>query len=684
MKPLQESRLVLSRGQSTTISQRRLINAINHTHFKNETLWAHIRGQSKAEEVLVRVSPGPCLNDSVVCEFGKGMPLNLADCHVEHLIIEDDKAAIVIPVTVQAFTPHSITVTLPEKGFRLDTRKVRRLSTEEISCRLRQADRCLEAQLQDFSVTGLRLLLEEATDIAALDPAQPVELGMYKAGACVFEGSCRIIRRESTRPGSLVLSPEHRAPGSLRTFGTKRLRNPRIHLLPTPKVLFTHPLSNTPLAFEIFDITTFGFSVYEHQDEAVLMPGMLIPEVTLLFGGSIKLQCTAQVLYAQRKGDRRRVGFSLRDMDGNMYIRLYDIIANALDPHANSSQVTDMNALWDIFFETGFIYPQKYEYLSRHRDAFKETYRRLYQDGKDIFYHFTYRQNGRIYGHISFIRAYQRLWMIHHFAARPMHGQKRIGLEVYKHIFNLYDTARRLPSAKLDYIMFYFRPTSSFNMYFQAGFCRMVNNPRVCSMDQFSYQYLPLAGEDALPEGWRLEKLEKDDLQTLRSFYDEQAGGLFLDALGIGKTYPQDDPLEEVYAHLGLLRRTALYALRQAGKLKAVYIVDQSDIGINLSELLNGIKIIVTDPADLPWAVLTAGIRRLAGVYPDDQIPVMIYPHTYPESQGIACSRSYYLWILDSRYGDIYVQHMKKKIRIPPFKLLFRALFARLRRGKKT
>ncbi len=38
-------------------------------------------------------------------------------------------------------------------------------------------------------------------------------------------------------------------------------------------------------------------------------------------------------------------------------------------------------------------------------------------------------------------------------------------------------------------------------------------------------------------------------------------------------------------------------------------------MGINLSDLLNGIKVIVLEPDKLPWEVLSAAVNNLAGVF---------------------------------------------------------------------
>lgn len=136
---------------------------------------------------------------------------------------------------------------------------------------------------------------------------------------------------------------------------------------------------------------------------------------------------------------------------------------------------------------------------------------------------------------------------------------------------------------------------------------------------------------------------EVQDYETLKETYNRLSGGVLLDAMDISQLQRDDGTLEHDYASMGLSRKIDVYAIKRAGDLKAVLIVDQSDVGLNLSDLLNSIKVLITDQS-LPWDVLHACICKVATVYKSEQVPVMIYPSDYLESKGIACSRYYYLW----------------------------------------
>jgi len=683
-KSLDPTREALSSKESPSVSKRLLINEINRLHFTKDYLWGHIQGLTLQDNLLVKLYPGPCLDDEVILSLSSHAvaKINLQGYSLHKLIIEDGKRAIIVPVSLKTSTTASMSARLPNHGYLVNERKNRRWSTSNISCEIVQEGSNIEGFLSEFSISGFRVVLSNGVDPSSisLNLDQPVSVRMRKDGIIVYEGVCRFMRNVNDGARrSIVLNPLKKPIANKGVYHQKRIRNERLNLVPTPKAVFEHPLTCIPVSYEIVDITTSGFSLNEHADECMLLPDMYIPEVKLLFNSDTQLSCSARVLHVRKKGKWVRVGFAIKDMDWTSCIKLCDIIANAIDPHANLNIVHNMDALWEIFFDTGFIYPQKYQYLSNFRDDFKENYRRLYQnDRKDVAFHFTYQKNGRIYGHISFIRAYERLWMIHHFAARPMHGKKRIGLEVYKHIFSMYEAVSRLPSSKIDYIMFSFRPSSSFNMFFQAGFCRAINNAHACSMDLFSYHTIKLTTASSdIPQGWSIDTFANSDLESLKNVYDELSGGILIEAMVIGTSLHDDNSLEQDYANIGLTRKTNIFSLKHNGVLKAVFIIDQSDVGLNLSDLLNSVKVLVIDQ-ELPWNIMNSALYKVATVYDNEQIPVMIYPSGYMGSKGITCSRSYYVWILNSRYADPYIQWMKRKIKINPLKIFFRMLMAKL------
>jgi hypothetical protein len=413
------------------------------------------------------------------------------------------------------------------------------------------------------------------------------------------------------------------------------------------------------------DISTSGLSVHENSGEGVLIPGMIIPDLSINFASKVQMNCTAQVIHrSEAKTDETHCGLAILDMDINTHSLLTHILTKALDPHAHLSDEVDMDALWDFFFQSGFIYPTKYRLIQSHRDDFKKTYRKLYQENPEIAKHFTYQQNGRIRGHISMVRAYQRSWMIHHYAAQSVE-KRRTGFMVLKQMMHYLNDMCRLPSAKMDYVMCYFRPENKFPKSVFGGFVKALDNKRGCSTDLFAYlPHTTLSLVTELPEGWTLKICSEEDLWALRSFYVHYSGGLLLEALGLDQKNSGEEPLEVAYGKAGFRRKCEAYSLSCRNQLGAILILNQSDLGLNFSELLNGIKILVTHPEALPWNVLSTAVGKLAAGYHMEKVPILFYPFEYVQANEIPYEKRYQLWTLNVRHGQDYLEFMQQKFKI--------------------
>jgi hypothetical protein len=223
----------------------------------------------------------------------------------------------------------------------------------------------------------------------------------------------------------------------------------------------------------------------------------------------------------------------------------------------------------------------------------------------------------------------------------------------------------RLPSAKIAYFMSYFRPDSKFPDRVFGGFARELNNTQGCSLDLFSYLPYPTHSIGTrLPEGWLLRKCSVLDMWELNRFYKHHSGGLLLDILGLKNGNSSNESVENFYKTFGFIRKWKAYSLTNNKELNAVLLVDQSDFGLNLSELLNSIKIIVTKPEGLQWDILSIALGQLAPLYDSTKVPILIYPLEYVDKKGIPYEKQYQLWILDVQYGNEFMEFMHRKFRI--------------------
>lgn len=663
------SRSDLLKHSSGRIKQKKFINSLNYVHFVEGHLYAHVAHQASDEEFLIRVYPEPCQSSEVTCSFQEGSSFDPRSLSFKNLIIDDGKSISCMPIEALEITKNRFSAKISKWGFVFSERQSRRFLSLMIRVRVRQGDHTAEGVLEDFSPHGFRIVLKEG-DANSYVPLNDLEVELYKEKMIIYSGICRLVRTEGDK-NSIVASPHH---DQQKIYKKRKYRTPRLNLVPTPKIVFSHPLNDKNISYEIFDITQTGFSVSESADQSLLIPGLIIHDTNLLFSGGFKMKCDAQVIYGlKQKKNMRRFGMAIIDMDMATYNKLFDILSNASDVHANVSREVNMEALWQFFFESGFIYPKKYASLSPHSEVFKKTYDALYHDSPEVFANFTYQQNGMVFGHVSIIKAYERTWMIHHLAAKPM-GRKRTGLFVLNHILNYFDGLYRMPSIGMDHMIFYFRPDNRFPDYFFGGFCRDLKNPKGCSMDQFAYYNFPLSPDDALPAGWKILESSDEDIEELSKWYDTISGGLMIRAFCIGKNNAAAGSLEKTYTKAGLQRKYSLYTLTYQGKTRAYFLIDRSDLGVNLSDLLNSIKVLAVDGSSLPRDVLEKALNYVGRVYATGTIPVLIYPVSYAEDMKIDYEKKYNLWVLSSQYGDDYSEHLKAKARFRLIKFILNYL----------
>jgi hypothetical protein len=659
--------LVLATEQAPKTEPETLINTVNHIHFTDGCIFVLLRHSVYKETLLLKAYPEPCTGKTLTCHWADGQVsgLELDKLEFASLIIDDRRSMILVPGVLKEMDRESLCVELPETNYAVGQRQAKRYTSAEVSAELVQSGFQAKGRLVDFSPSGFRLSVKPGASCSFrwFNSDEEASVHLKHNQKLVYSGKCRFVRQSgNSQEREIVVAPMGE---KIKRFKNKRIRNVRQQLVPSPQLIFHHPLLGKRIQRDIVDISTSGFSVCEEAEDRVLVPGMVIPEVTIEFAGALKMNCAAQVIYCQeREGKEIRCGIAILDMNIDAYSRLTHILTNALDRHAYISSEVDMEALWEFFFRAGFIYSKKYRLIQAQRQTFKETYKKLYQEHPEVARHFTYQKNGHIYGHISMVRAYEQAWMIHHHAALAMES-KRAGFAVLKQMMYYLNDMHRLPSAHMDYVMCYFRPENKFPDRVFGGFARELNNPSGCSLDLFAYlPYTTLSLGTDLPEGWSLNESSEADLWELNRYYRHASGGLLLDALSIGPEGERSQSLEEAYAQVGLVRNWKVYSLCHRDEVNAMMVVNHSDLGFNLSELLNGIKVLVTKPENLPWSVLSAAIGQLTREYQMAKVPILFYPNEYVESNGIPYEKHYRMWILNVQYGNEYLDYVQKKFRI--------------------
>jgi hypothetical protein len=653
------------------IGKSQLINRLNYINFQDGTVLINFKHIRYDKTITLEATPQPCMGDLVDCLWAEDKNIThlIQSYQFSNILITNGPKLLKVEPELIRIDEESISVLLPETCQEISSRRARRYPCKGISVQLIQNSSVFSGALMDFNGLSFRVKLTAIPPQTFdwMNPEHPVNIILSDAATTIYSGECKIIRHthgHNTR--NYILEPLKQ---EIQRFKQKEFRSDRYVLTPTPNMVSRHPFTAMRIDLKVVDLSGSGFSVEEDESNTTLLPGMILHDLDLSFADSYKIKCSAQVVFRKEledpSGDKWiKCGLALLDMNIRDHLKLISMLHQAKNKNSYICHDVDLDALWDFFFETGFIYPDKYATIQKNKNQIKQTYAKIYTHNPHIARHFIYQEKGTIYGHMAMIRFYEGAWMIHHHAARKSTLNKA-GLIVLDQIGRMINDSHRLYSLHMNYMICYYRPDNKFPSRVFGGAARNINDPKGCSLDGFAYKHFnqPPRSNLDLPEGWQIAETRPEDLQELEGFYKHTSGGLLVDALDLRPEKIKCDSLSREYDQLGLTRRRHLYSLLNDGCLKAVFLVNESDVGLNLSDITNCVKIFITDQEEVSAEILQTAILKIAQITGKKDFPALIYPAAFADEKQFPYDKNYNLWICSLQYSDAYFRYLKRLVR---------------------
>ncbi len=649
---------------SRKISRETLVNRINYLHFQSISLTVVLTHRQNGRDLRLTALPQACVDENFTCSWAAPLPAGVErdDFDLRHLEIPHGHHILQVEILQPKLTAEELRCTLPDVCKELTSRRIRRHFCSDIEVNLIQNGAIFSGRLEDFNAAAFRLTLEAKPPqtFQWLKPDEPLTVNFTGAGQTLLSTPGLLLRSHGQRDRqSVVVAP---ALTQQRRFPPKKHRTRRLELKPAPEAVFTHPLTRQLIRLDVVDLSGAGMAVTEAPQEAQLLPGMLIDNLELRLADSFSLTCQAQVVYCQGADDSDepaplRCGLAILDMDVSDHTRLMALLHRAEDRHKGVCPRIDLDQLWEFFFSSGFIYPQKYQSLKDYRDQFRATYAKLYDSAPEIARHFIYQEKSRIVGHMAMLRQFSNSWLIHHHAADRAHS-RTAGLDILQLVGEAVNESQALYSTHMDYVMCYFRPDNRFPQRIFGGVANHYEDPARCSIDTFAYFHYRKEYDLKWKDGgaWELAPVKEDDLLDMEAFYKNRSGGLMLRGMDLTAEHNDDGSIQESYRKAGFQRQQSLFALKREGRTIAIFMVLRTEVGMNLSNLTNAITVIVMDNKALPREAFFTAVSMLASKYPQDEVPVLTYPTEYAEGQSIEIEKLYNLWVLDCRHLDPYFE----------------------------
>jgi hypothetical protein len=653
------------------VDKDQLVNKINYINFRDDTLFINLKHRNYCKTLTLFARPQPCLGDVLDCLWPEEEDIRqvLKFYEFDNILIPDGQKLIMVEPEVVRMDKETISLLLPHNGYEISSRKVMRHLCTNITAQLIQSSSLFSGVLLDFNAGSFKIELKATPPqtFEWINPESAVNLILSDAKETYYTGECKIIRQTTAQgTGTYILKPLRR---EIQRFKHKEFRSHRYELTPSPNIIFRHPFTKKIFDLKAIDLSGSGFSVEEDEHNAVLLPGLILPKLELSFANSFRFQCRAQVVYqkagsTETGGRRIKCGLALLDMDIQDHVELVALLDQAKDKNSYICSKVNLDELWDFFFDTGFIYPDKYAFIQKNKDKIKQTYERLYSNNPHIARHFIYQDKGRILGHMAMLRFYESTWLIQHHASRKS-SHNKAGLVVLDQIGRMLNDSNRLYSLHMDYVICYYRPDNKFPSRIFGGAAKSIDNQKECSIDRFAYSHYQHTSRHmtALPKGWAFSAAKSEDLQEFEDFYEHRSGGLMLDALDMKADKFSRDSLDAQYQRAGLSRKRHFYSLKQNGNLKAVIMAVISDVGLNLSDLTNCIKVFAIEPEGLAPEVINTISSFLSQKFKQKEMAILLYPAAYADEEGIAYEKLYSLWVCRVKSSDEYFRYLNRLLR---------------------
>jgi len=130
-------------------------------------------------------------------------------------------------------------------------------------------------------------------------------------------------------------------------------------------------------------------------------------------------------------GNIYKCGFEISRIDPVMKSNMGAYIFKRNYPHIVQFNEKYIDKIWEMFFKSGYMIPEKREYVSKVKKEIEETWIRLYGEDSKIGKMLLFMDNDEIYGTIAAVRAYENTWVIHQVA-----GLKHPSVKIGKYILD--------------------------------------------------------------------------------------------------------------------------------------------------------------------------------------------------------------------------------------------------------
>jgi hypothetical protein len=424
------------------------------------------------------------------------------------------------------------------------------------------------------------------------------------------------------------------------------------------------PLLPGAMQREVHDISSSGFS-FEIDPQIDLFPaGMVFSQIRIRLGDA-EFHCRGQIRNLSRGGARHlgmRCGVQLEGLEESARLHLTDLIMRANYPGLEDGGALTFDQLWAFFLETRFVYPEKEKALAPIMPEIRHTIEALTARPSDLFKSVIAREGGKVIGHVSGLRAYQRTWMAQHLAAASGYHAGAL--------LNMGNAEYFGQSVDLEFHKISFRPDNQWPARVFGGFARSVTDVRLSDLRTFDYYQLSVEHPLEPTPGIEVIEASGEDLTVVERHFVKTERGVLLRADDLTRDGLNLVDLNARYRRLGLQRRRRVLLALRRNEPVGFALVELSSPGLNFSELLSAFRIyLFSDEAAAPIEIRAALLRATLSLYKQAGRPKAVGLGLAAERNlyaqlGVVAGKQYCMWTCHRALYQRFNDHVDRLMRI--------------------
>jgi len=523
------------------------------------------------------------------------------------------------------------------------------------------------SRLVDFSPTTISLLLDRSQGLAL--PGDIVtKVAIFSSEQRIFESEGSVNRIEMKyhlcKHDDEYLIVIKLGNKTVVDFSNNRRRSDRTILVNEKSafVQFYHPfLDQTLLTCPIADLSNSGLSIVLANDIQPMPKGLVVDEGSVQLPLKQRLTISFEVTSVQditveeEYGDGyiQRIGLQLLNVNSAVLKELTNFVQQVNSEYLIDANDEDYYRLWELYFETCFIYGNKRRQIQNFANKAFKTDRILLKSNTPLLKKILYKQDGEIKGHVTAIKIFDHTLIIQHLNARKANGGSAAqsvirGMTTY---FLDYSANQRISNR---YVCAYYRPNNLYPSLVFGETADIINDTSMCWTR--TYDFCLPSNKAAKKTGEVIcQEASQADLKNLETLLIDNNEHALMRVEGLYRESLVEMNISKEFEKIGLYRYRKVFVARDNASGSSGYAVCTfTSPGVNFSELTNSVKFYYSDVINVRASQSLADAlgEVILDAYSRTDMPncVLLLDRGQPVPVQFAIEKSYTWWVLDLKY----------------------------------